>query len=75
MDGANGIKTIHISYWKSIEHLHAFAHSPSHREGWAWWDEYRKHSSDIGIYHETYLSPAGHWETIYENCQPLGLGE
>ena len=23
-----------ISYWKDIEHLHAFAHGPTHRLGW-----------------------------------------
>ena len=74
MDGPNGIKTLNVTYWESIEQLHAYAQSPAHREGWAWWDEYRKKHSDVGIMHETYLSPAGYWETIYENCHPIGLG-
>lgn len=26
-----------ISYWRSIEDLHAFAHGPLHREAWRWW--------------------------------------
>ncbi|KAL8797442.1 MAG: hypothetical protein Q9195_000258 [Heterodermia aff. obscurata] len=74
LDSSNSLSALHVSYWQSIEQLHAFAQSPAHREGWAWWDEYRKQHNEVGIYHETYFSPANHWETIYENCMPIGLG-
>ena len=66
--------TMTVSYWASIEHLHAFAHGPSHREGWAWWDHYRQSHHDVGIYHETFFAPRGSWETIYENMHPTGMG-
>jgi len=33
-----------------------------------------KHLS-VGIMHETYVVPAGNWETIYHNFVPFGLGE
>lgn len=29
----------------------------------------------IGICHETYVVPAGNWETIYYNFTPFGLGK
>lgn len=67
--------TLTVSYWASIEHLHAFAHGASHREGWAWWDHYRQSHHDVGIYHETYFAPSGNWETIYENMHPFGMGK
>lgn len=67
--------TMTVSYWASIEHLHAFAHGPSHREGWAWWDHYRQSHHDVGIYHETFFAPSGSWETIYENMHPMGMGK
>lgn len=75
LDDSSSVSTLSVTYWQSIEQLHAYAQSPAHREGWAWWDEYRKQHNEVGIYHETYFAPAGQWETIYENCMPLGLGE
>lgn len=75
LDDSNSLATLNVTYWQSIEQLHAYAQSPAHREGWAWWDEYRKQHNAVGIYHETYFAPAGQWETIYENCMPTGLGK
>ena len=72
-DGSH-ITTLTISYWKTVEHLHAFAHSPAHREGWDWWLKGRKEYPHLGIYHETFAAPAGHWENIYENMVPIGMG-
>jgi hypothetical protein len=32
-----------------------------------------KENGDFSIWHETFQSPAGHWETIYVNSQPTLL--
>jgi hypothetical protein len=62
-----------ISYWRSLEDLQAFAQAEAHQKGFQWYMK-GKHPS-IGIMHETYVVPAGNWETIYHNFVPFGLGE
>ena len=71
--GGNAI--LALSYWKDIEHLHAFARGPSHTTGWNWWGETQKQWPHIGIFHETYNVPAGGWETIYQNFHPIGMAQ
>lgn len=63
-----------ISYWRSIEDLHNFAHSPLHREAWMWWEKTLKQHNFLGINHEIFEAPAGHWENVYLNFQPTGFG-
>lgn len=75
MATAGGNVLVTISYWKSIEHLHAFAHGPTHRLGWDWWAAQNKKYPHIGIMHETYGVPAGGWENIYQNFQPFGMAQ
>ncbi|KAF2274516.1 uncharacterized protein EI97DRAFT_422151 [Westerdykella ornata] len=69
-----GKTMVFISYWKTLDGLHSFAHSEAHMKGWLWWDRGAgakyKH---IGIGHEVYEAPAGHWENIYHNFRPFGL--
>ena len=36
MATAGGNALVTISYWKDIEHLHAFAQGSTHRVGWDW---------------------------------------
>ena len=75
METAGGNALVTISYWKDMEHLHAFAHGPAHRLGWDWWvKENRKHPH-IGIMHETYAVPKHAWENIYQNFHPIGMCE
>jgi hypothetical protein len=62
-----------ISYWRSLEDLQAFALAEFHQKGLKWYMK-GKHLS-IGVMHETYVVPAGNWETIYHNTVPFGLGE
>ncbi|KAK0507188.1 hypothetical protein JMJ35_010226 [Cladonia borealis] len=71
--GGNALVT--MSYWKSIEHLHAFAQGPSHKLGWDWWSMTNKQWPHIGIMHETYAVPAGSWENIYQNHHPIGMAQ
>jgi len=63
-----------VMYFRSAEGLHAFAHSPAHREGWAWYIKTVEKHPYMGIWHETFVSPAGHWETVYMNERPMLLG-
>ena len=57
-----------------MEDLHAFARGESHRAGWDWYNKEQKKYPWIGIQHETYLAPKGHWENIAYNFRPFGIG-
>lgn len=63
-----------ISYWRSIEDVHAYAHSPLHRAGWHWWDTTLAEHKHIGFMHEVFEAPRGMWEGVYVNFQPVLLG-
>lgn len=65
---------VFISYWRDIESLHTFAHGPLHRQAWLWWEKTIKLHDFIGINHEIYEAEPGHWENMYANFQPTGLG-
>ncbi|EME78778.1 uncharacterized protein MYCFIDRAFT_65345 [Pseudocercospora fijiensis CIRAD86] len=64
---------LEVCYFRSIERLHAFAHSNFHREGWNWWNKTIKEHGHLSIWHETYHVPAKHWESIYVNSHPSGI--
>lgn len=71
-----GLPTI-VQYWRSFEHLEAFANDASDPHV-AVWRNYCKRvgtSSRTGIWHETYLVRAGEYEAIYGNMPPFGLGK
>ncbi|ETN46660.1 uncharacterized protein HMPREF1541_00846 [Cyphellophora europaea CBS 101466] len=65
---------VFISYWNSIQDLHAFAHTGLHRETWLWWEKDLKQRDYVGINHEIYEAEARAWENVYVNFQPTGLG-
>ena len=68
-----GITTFWISYWKDLKGLQEFATSSAHRLGQ---NAYlKKEFPYMGVMHETYHSPKGSWETIYDNVPRLGLGK
>ena len=71
-----GLPTI-VQYWRSFEHLEAFAKNTDdpHLDVWrSYWRRVGK-SSRTGIWHETYLVRAGEYEAIYGNMPPHGLGK
>ena len=70
---SEGITTFWISYWKDLKGLQEFASSSAHRVGQNGY--LAKRYPYMGIMHETYHSPKGSWETIYDNVPPLGLGK
>jgi heme-degrading monooxygenase HmoA len=65
---------VFISYWRSIEDLHVFAHSGLHRETWLWWEKNLKKMNAVGINHEIYEAQPGAFENVYVNFQPTLLG-
>ena len=71
-----GLPTI-VQYWRSFEHLEAFAKNTDdpHLDAWrGYWRRVGK-SARTGIWHETYLVRAGEYEAIYANMPPHGLGK
>ncbi|CAG8951369.1 hypothetical protein HYFRA_00007281 [Hymenoscyphus fraxineus] len=74
-DADSGNTMAWISYWKSLEHLQAFAKSPVHQKGLNLFYEGQKKHPHLGIMHETYSVPKGHWETVYHNFKPFGFGQ
>ncbi len=66
-----------VQYWRSFEHLEAYARSHDHKH-WPAWVDFNKRiggsRDDVGIWHETYRVRAGEYETIYSGMPPFGLG-
>ena len=65
-----------IQYWRSFDHLHAYAHDRdrAHLPAWAAFNKAARGNTTVGIFHETYVVPAGSYETIYAAMPPFGLG-
>lgn len=67
-----------IQYWRSFEHLEAFARAKDYSHWPAWVDFNRRvrySGGDVGIWHETYKIAAGEYETIYGAMPAIGLGK
>jgi hypothetical protein len=66
-----------VQYWRSFEHLEAFARDSADPHLAAWRNYWRRvgNSGRTGIWHETYLVRAGEYEAIYGNMRPFGLGK
>ncbi|MEV5597684.1 DUF4188 domain-containing protein [Streptomyces sp. NPDC052496] len=66
-----------IQYWESREKLYAYASEQdmAHRPAWAAFNRRaRSGKGGVGIWHETYVVPAGAYSTIYHTVPPTGLG-
>ncbi|GLI79291.1 hypothetical protein PoHVEF18_007621 [Penicillium ochrochloron] len=74
-DDAAGNETVTIFYLRDYESLHRFAYGDLHMNGVRYWHKISRESPHISIYHETYVVPRGHWEAIYINSKPTGLGD
>lgn len=66
-----------VQYWRSFEHLHAYAHARDSQHLPAWAEFNRRVGSDgsVGIWHETYLVARGQYESIYANMPQFGLAK
>jgi hypothetical protein len=70
-----GYPTI-VQYWRSFEHLEAFARDEDdpHVATWRRYWQRVGTRAGTGIWHETYLVRAGEYEAIYGNMPAFGLG-
>ena len=76
--GHSGLGKIIVQYWRSFEHLEAYARNHD-QQHWPAWVEFNKRTAktrgDVGIWHETYLIKPGQYEAIYSGMPPFGLGK
>lgn len=66
-----------VQYWRSTEHLYAYASSTdaTHLPAWRRFNQAaRQHPGAVGIWHETFDVPADRIESIYANGARTGLG-
>ena len=73
----SGVSTLVIQYWRSFEHLEAFAADDSDPHLAAWRRYWKRvgRSDRTGIWHETFLVRAGEYEAVYGNMPPFGLAK
>lgn len=65
-----------VQYWKSVDQLYAYASDANraHVPAWRAFNRAaRAHPGGVGIWHETYVVPAGGVETFYGNGAVVGL--
>ena len=62
-------------YWKSFDHLLAYASdkSQTHFPSWGRYMREEMKKGDVGIWHETYLIEPGKFECVYGNMPVFGL--
>ncbi|OHW95877.1 hypothetical protein CSPAE12_05453 [Colletotrichum incanum] len=63
-----------IYYFRSVDSLNRFAHDTLHWNTWKWFNTIKEDHKHIGIFHETFVTGAQQYETIYENMPPVLLG-
>ncbi len=72
-----GMRVI-VQYWRSSEHLEAYARSHDQLH-WPAWLEFNRRvggsRGDIGIWHETYKVRAGEYECVYSGMPSFGLAK
>ena len=67
-----------VQYWRSFEHLEAYARNQEQLH-WPAWVDFNKRvgrsREDVGIWHETYRIRAGEYECVYSGMPPFGLAK
>jgi len=62
-----------LQYWRSTDALLEFSHAAMHRRAWRDFYKVAARGTDVGLWHETYVVPAGRYESIYGSVPRLGL--
>jgi hypothetical protein len=64
-----------VQYWRSFEQLERFARDPgaNHLDAWKHFNRAVGADGSVGIWHETYLVQANHYECVYGNMPRMGL--
>ena len=72
-----GRTTILVQYWRSAEHLFAYARNreAGHLPAWRDFNRAVGTTGDVGVWHETYVVAPGSYENVYINMPPFGLGK
>jgi len=73
----SGRTVLVLQYWRSFEHLHAYAHSKDlkHLPAWAAFNRKVGGNGSVGIFHESYLVKGGQYECVYANMPTMGLAK
>ena len=68
---------IMIQYWRSRDQLLHYATNKDaeHLPAWRAFNKSVGTDGSVGIWHETYVMSPGHYETMYVNMPPFGLGK
>ena len=68
---------VNVQYWRSFEHLEAFAKNNDDPHLSAWRNYWKRVGKDdrAGIWHETFLVRDGEYEAVYGNVPARGLGK
>ena len=66
-----------LQYWRSFDHLHAYAHARDarHLPAWTAFNRSVGNNGTVGIWHETYQVQADQYECVYGNMPRWGLAE
>ncbi len=72
-----GRTTIMVSYWRSMDHLLAYAHArdAEHLPAWRTFNRVIGTNGDVGIWHETFRVHPGDYEGVYVNMPAFGVGK
>jgi hypothetical protein len=72
-----GRTVIVLQYWRSLDQLYAYAknRNQAHLPAWAAFNRAIGKSGDVGVWHETYRTREGDYETIYANMPLFGLAK
>jgi hypothetical protein len=77
MLGFQSFGLTNVQYWRSFDHLEAFAKDTDDPHLAVWRQYWKRVGKDArsGIWHETFLVRAGEYEAVYGNMPPTGLGK
>lgn len=72
-----GRTMIMLQYWRSLDQLYAYAkaRNSAHLPAWAAFNRAIGKTGDVGVWHETYRTREGDYETVYVNMPPFGLAK
>lgn len=75
-EAASDNTIVWLLYWDNHDALHHYANNGKHYQAMKWYNTRAKSKGfHIGVMHEVYDVPRQHWETIYVNMKPFGLGK
>jgi hypothetical protein len=74
LDGDSNGTILNTYFFNDVEGIHRFAAMSTHMDAWKMYNA-NPHKTHIGIFHETYVVPAGGYESLYNNCRPVLMGQ